>query len=61
MKIVIVEEENLYENLLNNLMNFNEIFRKNMIYENIKSHQKAGLDPLFRKYIFGKTNFRTYY
>ena len=29
-------------NLPNDLRNFNEIFRKNMTYDNIKSHKKLG-------------------
>ena len=29
------------ENLLNNLRNFNEMFRKDVDYDNIKSHRKA--------------------
>ena len=41
--------------LLNDTMNFNEIFRKNVTYDNIKSHQKSGLHPLSRKYNFGRT------
>ena len=30
---------------LHNLRNFNEIFRDNVTYDNIKSHQKPGLQP----------------
>ena len=41
--------------LPNKLRNFNKIFRKNLCYDNIKSHKKPGLYPLFRKYNFGKT------
>ena len=41
--------------LLNNLMNFNEIFRKDVTYDNIKIHKKTGSHPLFRKYIFRKS------
>ena len=55
MNVVNFEEENLQENHLNDLTNFNKIFRKNVAYDNINSHQKAGFYPLFRKYIFGKT------
>ena len=36
-------------------MNFNGIFRKNVTYDNIRSHQKSGLCPLSRKHNFGKT------
>ena len=28
------------------MSNFNEVFRKNVSYNNIKSHKKAGLYPL---------------
>ena len=38
MKIVITEGGNLHINL----RNFNEIFRKGVTYNNIKSHKKAG-------------------
>ena len=34
------------------LENFNEIFRKDVTYDNIKSHKKAGFHPLFRRYNF---------
>ena len=37
------------------MRNFNEIFRKNMSYDNIKSYKKTGLNPLSRKYSLGKT------
>ena len=33
--------------LLNNLLNFNEIYKNNVTYDNIKSHQKSGLHPLY--------------
>ena len=36
-------------------MNFNETFRKDVTYDNIKSHKKPGIQPLSRRYIFGKT------
>ena len=29
--------------------NFNEIFRKDLTYDNIKSHKQAGLHPLSEK------------
>ena len=35
-------------------MNFNEIFRTDVAYDNIKSHKKAGLHPLPRKHILEK-------
>ena len=34
---------------------FNEISRKNVSYDNIKSHKKPGFYPLLRRYIFWKT------
>ena len=37
------------------MRNLNEIFRKDVTYDNIQSHKKAGFHPLFRRYIFGKT------
>ena len=37
------------------LRNFNKIFRKNMTYNNIKSHKKEGLHAFFGRYIFRKT------
>ena len=43
------------ENLLNDWRNFNEIFRKDVTYDDIKSHKKPRLHPLSRRYIFGKT------
>ena len=43
------------EGLLNDLKNFNEIFRKDVTYDNIKNHKKPGFYSLFRRYIFGKT------
>ena len=38
---------------MNDLRNFNELFRKDMTYDNIKSHKKPRLHPLFEIYIFG--------
>ena len=43
------------ENLLNDLSNFNEVFKKDVACDNIKSNKKAGLYPLSRKHMFGKT------
>ena len=37
------------------MVNFKEIFRKNVTYGNIKSHQKLGLHPPSRKRNFGNT------
>ena len=51
MKIVNIEENLLYRNLLNDLRNFNGIFKKDVNYDNIKSHKKAGLHPLSEKSI----------
>ena len=43
------------DNLLNDLLNFNEIFRENVTSDNIKSHQKSGLQTISGKHNFGKT------
>ena len=40
------------------MMNFYQIFRKNLSYDNIKSHQKSGLHALSRKHNFGKITGR---
>ena len=40
---------------MNDERNLNEIFRKDVTYDNIKSHKKSGFRPLFRRYIFEKT------
>ena len=48
MKLFYTEEENLHI-FLTTLRNFNEIFRKDVNYDNIKSHQKAGV-ILYLKY-----------
>ena len=37
------------------MRNVNEIFRKDVTYDNIKSHKKVGSHPLFKRYIFRKT------
>ena len=39
----------------NELRNFKEFFRKDMAFNNIKSHKKAVFYPLSRRRIFGKT------
>ena len=54
MKIVSIEEENL----LNSLRNVNAIFRKDMTYDNVKSHKKTGLQLFFEKHVFGKARGR---
>ena len=41
--------------LENDLRNFNEVFKKDVPYDIIKSHKKTGLYLLSRKYSFGKT------
>ena len=58
-KIAKIDEENLYI-FWNNMMNFNEILRKNIAYDDIKSQQKLGLHPFPRKHNFGKTREGTY-
>ena len=55
-----IDENNKYwqripSYLLNNLIIFNEVFRRVMTNENIKSRQKTGFQPLFRRYIFQKS------
>ena len=37
------------------MRHFNENFRKDVTYDNIKSHTKPGLHPLSRRCIFAKT------
>ena len=37
--------------LPNDLRNFNEAFRKDVAYDNIKSHKKLEVHPLSRKHI----------
>ena len=37
------------------MRHFNENFRKDVTYDNIKSHAKPGLHPLSRRCIFAKT------
>ena len=37
------------------MRNLNDIFRKDVTYNNITSHKKTGLHPLSRKSSFGKT------
>ena len=53
--VKIVNVDDILINLRNNLRNVNEIFRKNVSYDNIKSRQNPGLYPLSRKSSFGKT------
>ena len=47
MKIVNINGKNLH--LLNDMKNFNEIFRKDGTYDIIKSHQKPRFYPHFWK------------
>ena len=37
------------------MRNFDEILRKDVVYDSFRSHKKLGLHPLFRRYCFGKT------
>ena len=53
-KITKIHKENLYISL-NHMMNFDEIFRKNVAYDNIKNHRNSGLQPFSRKQDIGKT------
>ena len=54
IKIVnIVEKKYWY--LLTNLRNFNETVRKDVTYDNIKSHKKTGCYRISEEHIFGKT------
>ena len=50
MKILNIEGENL----LNEFRNFNEIFRKDVTSDNIKSHKKPVLHPFSEIQIFEK-------
>ena len=54
MKIANIDREILH-NFWNNLRNFNEIFRKDVPYDNFKSHKKPGFHPIFRRYNFQKS------
>ena len=36
------------------MRNLNEVFRKDVTYDNIKSHKKSKYHRLFRRYIFEK-------
>ena len=53
MKIANIEQRNS-SYLLNDLRNFNQILRKDVTYDNIKSQKKTRFHPLFRRYIFRK-------
>ena len=46
---------NIDRKLLHDLRNFNEIFRKDVTYDNIKSYKKPEFHLLFRSCIFRKT------
>ena len=37
--------------ILNDMRNFNEVFRKDVTYDNIKIHKKTGVQLLFRRCI----------
>ena len=47
MKIVNMKRNFSY--LLNELRNFNETFRRDVTYDNIKSHEKPGVHPFSGK------------
>ena len=47
MKIANIDRESLQ--VLKELRNFKEFFRKDMAFNNIKSHKKPGLHPPFRR------------
>ena len=53
MKIANTDRESFH--ILKELNKFNENFRRDVTYNNIKSHKKARFHPNFRIYIFGKT------
>ena len=58
MKIANIDRESFHEwelrNLLNYLKNFNEIFREDVTYDNIKSHKKQGFILSLRDTVLGK-------
>ena len=39
------------------MRDFSKTFRKNVFYDNIKSHQKSGLHPVYRKNNFGRKHW----
>ena len=41
--------------ILSDSGNFNQVFRKDVTYDNIKSHKKVAFRSPFRRYIFEKT------
>ena len=43
---------------MNDLRTFNENLRKDVTYDNIKSHKKSGFHLLYRRYIFRKATER---
>ena len=54
-RLKLMKKAYIDREILNDLKNFNEIFRQDATYDNIKSHIKPGLLHLFRRYIFRKT------
>ena len=48
MKIANIDRE-ILENLLNDLRNFNGIFRKDVTYDKVKSRKNSGLHTFSRK------------
>ena len=60
IKLMKIDENRKYwqrnsSKLLNDLKNFNEVFRKDVTYDNTKIHKKPAFHPLFRRHIFRKT------
>ena len=51
MKLVIMDREKS-SYLLNDLRNFNKIFRKNVAYDNIKNQRKSRVHSFFRRDAF---------
>ena len=51
-KIANIDRQRNFSNLLNDLRNLNEIFMKNVTYDNIESHKKPAFHSLFRRYVF---------
>ena len=57
MKIVHIDRKKS-SYLFKKTMNFDEILKRDEIYDNIKSHKKPGFHLLYRRYNFGKTTRR---
>ena len=59
-KLIKIDENSLYcqrksPYLLKDLWNFNEIFRNDVAYDNIKNHKNPGIHYLFSRCFFKKT------